>query len=356
MGTWTAVASWPACRSTPSPGSPSGWRRPSRPERGSVVPEEAPGAEHRQPEKSRITYHVRAALAAWLQSEATRARRPGPLPRARRRLRRKAVPPYFEPYADEYVGVDIGNPAADIEGSVEALPVEDGSFDLVLCTQVLEHVDHPGQAVREARPRHRSGGRVLGSTHGVQSTTRRRTTTGAGRRRAGADVRAERRLGVGLGHAHRRCRDLPRRHVGGLRRPPLPQGAPRRFRARRCGRSTPSAASSTGRYPRCARRSRARSSSTSTWWPTRNDEPGDGRRGLYRLQPRAGAARARGRRPRPRQLFHREARQPRRPGEEVEVVEGELRSYERVHAAVRGCELVSISELSAPCHGRCRTR
>ena len=42
--------------------------------------------------------------------------------------------PYFEPYADEYVGVDIGNPAADIEGSVEALPVEDGNFNLVLCT------------------------------------------------------------------------------------------------------------------------------------------------------------------------------------------------------------------------------
>ena len=239
MGTWTAVGLVAGVPLDALTWIALGWRRPSRPERGSAVPEEAPGAEHRQPQKSRITYHVRAALSAWLQSEATRARRPGPLPRARRRLRRKAVPPYFEPYADEYVGVDIGNPAADIEGSVEALPVEDGSFDLVLCTQVLEHVEHPGQAVRElARVTARAAACSRRRT-ASRSTTRRRPTTGAGRTRAGADVRAERRLGVGLRHAHRRRRDLPRRHVGGLRRPPLPQGAPRRFRARRCGRSTP---------------------------------------------------------------------------------------------------------------------
>lgn len=76
--------------------------------------------------------------------------------------------PYFEPYAESYVGVDIGNPAADLEGSVEALPVDDGSFDLVLCTQVLEHVAHPGQAVRELYRVTAPGGRVLASTHGVQ--------------------------------------------------------------------------------------------------------------------------------------------------------------------------------------------
>jgi SAM-dependent methyltransferase len=133
------------------------------------VPEAAPGAEHRQPEKSRITYHVRAALSAWLQSEATRANKD----LGRYRVLdvgcgEKPYLPYFEPYADEYVGVDIGNPAADIEGSVEALPVEDGTYGLVLCTQVLEHVDHPGQAVRELYRVTAPGGRVLASTHGVQ--------------------------------------------------------------------------------------------------------------------------------------------------------------------------------------------
>ncbi len=133
------------------------------------MPEEAPGAEHRQPQKSRITYHVRAALSAWLQSEATRAH--DDLGRYRVLdvgCGEKPYLPYFEPYADEYVGVDIGNPAADIEGSVEALPVEDGSFNLVLCTQVLEHVEHPGQAVRELARVTAPGGRVLASTHGVQ--------------------------------------------------------------------------------------------------------------------------------------------------------------------------------------------
>jgi SAM-dependent methyltransferase len=131
------------------------------------VPEE--GTEHRQPRKSGITYHVRAALSAWLQSEATRAS--DDLGRYRVLdvgCGGKPYLPYFEPYADAYVGVDVGNPAADIEGSVEALPVDDGSFDLVLCTQVLEHVDDPAQAVRELHRVTAPGGRVLASTHGVQ--------------------------------------------------------------------------------------------------------------------------------------------------------------------------------------------
>ena len=41
-------------------------------------------------------------------------------------------------------------------------------FDLVLCTQVLEHCDDPAQAVRELRRVVAPGGRVLASTHGVQ--------------------------------------------------------------------------------------------------------------------------------------------------------------------------------------------
>ena len=44
----------------------------------------------------------------------------------------------------------------------------DGSFDVVLCTQVLEHSDDPAQAVRELRRVTAPGGRVLASTHGVQ--------------------------------------------------------------------------------------------------------------------------------------------------------------------------------------------
>lgn len=77
--------------------------------------------------------------------------------------------PYFAGYADSYVGVDVvPNPAAELLGGVEALPVADGSFDVVLCTQVLEHCDDPARAVRELRRVTAPGGRVLASTHGVQ--------------------------------------------------------------------------------------------------------------------------------------------------------------------------------------------
>jgi SAM-dependent methyltransferase len=76
--------------------------------------------------------------------------------------------PWFS-FAAEYVGVDVvENPAADLRGAVEDLPVPDGSFDLVLCIQVLEHADNPAQAVRELRRVVAPGGRVLASTHGVQ--------------------------------------------------------------------------------------------------------------------------------------------------------------------------------------------
>jgi len=110
------------------------------------------------------TYAVRGPLYRWLESEAPRS--------AGARLLDvgSGVKPYlplFEPYVREYVGVDVANPAADLAGSVEALPVPDASFDVVLCTQVLEHCDDPAQAVRELRRVTAPGGRVLASTHGV---------------------------------------------------------------------------------------------------------------------------------------------------------------------------------------------
>ena len=57
---------------------------------------------------------------------------------------------------------------AELQGSVEALPVEDASYDVVLCAQVLEHCDDPAQAIRELARVTAPGGRVLASTHGVQ--------------------------------------------------------------------------------------------------------------------------------------------------------------------------------------------
>ena len=116
---------------------------------------------------SSSTWVVRAPLAAWLEEQAAIGKGGyrvldvgcGPKP----------YYPFFADRASEYVGVDIvAQPAADLVGPVEALPVEDGSFDLVLCTQVLEHCDDPARAVAELRRVTAPGGRVLASTHGVQ--------------------------------------------------------------------------------------------------------------------------------------------------------------------------------------------
>jgi SAM-dependent methyltransferase len=127
-----------------------------------------PGEDRRSPRMSSATWVVRSALAAWLRAQADEARARG----SYRVLDVGCGPkPYYPYFADaaEYVGVDVvDNPAAELRGSVEALPVDDGSFDVVLCTQVLEHCDDPAQAVRELRRVLAPGGRVLASTHGVQ--------------------------------------------------------------------------------------------------------------------------------------------------------------------------------------------
>ncbi len=113
------------------------------------------------------TWAVRAPLAEWLQTQAREAGTGyrvldvgcGPKP----------YYPFFAERASSYVGVDVDtSEGADLVGRVESLPVGDGEFDLVLCTQVLEHCDDPAQAVRELRRVTAPGGRVLASTHGTQ--------------------------------------------------------------------------------------------------------------------------------------------------------------------------------------------
>ena len=126
-----------------------------------------PGEDRRRPPLSSPTWAVRAPLARWLEEQAAvgegayRVLDVGCGP--------KPYYPFFAERASEYVGVDVvENPAAELRGAVESLPVEDASFDLVLCTQVLEHSDDPAQAVRELRRVTAPGGRVLASTHGTQ--------------------------------------------------------------------------------------------------------------------------------------------------------------------------------------------
>jgi len=121
------------------------------------------------PPLSMPTYAVRAPLARWLASEAERAH--ADLGRCRlldAGCGEKPYAPLFAAHVSEYVGLDTAAHAhADLVGPVEAIPAEDASFDLVLCIQVLEHVDDPAQAIRELHRVTRPGGRVLLSTHGA---------------------------------------------------------------------------------------------------------------------------------------------------------------------------------------------
>ncbi len=121
------------------------------------------------PPLSLPTYAVRAPLTRWLAAEAARAGADlGPY-----RLLDVGCGemPYrfvFEPYVREVVGMDTwDNPRASLRGAIESIPADEGSFDVVLCAQVLEHVDDPAQGVRELARVTRPGGRVLLSTHGA---------------------------------------------------------------------------------------------------------------------------------------------------------------------------------------------
>jgi SAM-dependent methyltransferase len=123
-----------------------------------------PGADKRRPRRSLYNWSLREPLARWLEEEGRRAAG----------LRVLDVGCGDEPYrpyfadAAEYVGVDIDESArADLIGPAERLPVDDGSFDLVLCIQVLEHVEDPAAAVQELHRVVRPGGRVLAATHGL---------------------------------------------------------------------------------------------------------------------------------------------------------------------------------------------
>lgn len=117
------------------------------------------------------TYAVRAPLVRWLRDEARRAYEElGRYSVLDVGCGAKPYEPLFSAYAASYNGVDsVENPHADLRGTIEALPVEDGSVDVVLCNQVLEHSDNPMQAVSELRRVTAPGGRVLASTHGVMA-------------------------------------------------------------------------------------------------------------------------------------------------------------------------------------------
>ena len=56
--------------------------------------------------------------------------------------------PIILPHVQRYTAFDAKEaPHIDVVGDVEVPPFSDGSFETVLCNQVLEHVPHPQRVV-----------------------------------------------------------------------------------------------------------------------------------------------------------------------------------------------------------------
>jgi SAM-dependent methyltransferase len=77
--------------------------------------------------------------------------------------------PLFEPHVREYVGCDLpGNPSAQLAFEPSGrIPVADGAADVVLSSQVLEHIPDPGAYLAEARRILSPRGVLVLSTHGT---------------------------------------------------------------------------------------------------------------------------------------------------------------------------------------------
>jgi SAM-dependent methyltransferase len=76
--------------------------------------------------------------------------------------------PFFAGVAGSYVGLDVfAGDQVDVVGEAASPPFADASFDVVVATQMLEHVPDPQRVVREAHRVLRPGGVLLLSTHGT---------------------------------------------------------------------------------------------------------------------------------------------------------------------------------------------
>ncbi|HIH16250.1 MAG TPA: methyltransferase domain-containing protein [Candidatus Diapherotrites archaeon] len=73
----------------------------------------------------------------------------------------------FQGKAGQMVRLDIvKSTGIDVLGYGEQLPLKDQSMDVILCTQVLEHVRQPFEVVKEMHRVLKKGGMVFLTTHG----------------------------------------------------------------------------------------------------------------------------------------------------------------------------------------------
>src|SRR5215469_7461324 len=76
--------------------------------------------------------------------------------------------PLFKDKCQSYTSLDIvDTPIVDIVSNAEAMDVEDNSFDLVLCTQVLEHVQNPSRVVDECHRVLKPGGILIATAPSI---------------------------------------------------------------------------------------------------------------------------------------------------------------------------------------------
>ena len=70
-----------------------------------------------------------------------------------RRLRR-----LYSDVPERYVTADLESPLADMHFDIQQMPLADGSFDVVICNHILEHVEDDRRALREIFRVMRGGG------------------------------------------------------------------------------------------------------------------------------------------------------------------------------------------------------
>lgn len=81
----------------------------------------------------------------------------------------KPYAPLFAPYVTEHVGVD--HPASphaltsvDVVATAYEIPLDSASFDVALLSEVLEHLEEPGRALKECARLLRPGGKLILTT------------------------------------------------------------------------------------------------------------------------------------------------------------------------------------------------